>query len=255
MKDRYFRVQAKIGITKHPGGIEATNRLIQDCQITKGKKLLEIGCGAGTNTVYIAKRTGADITAIDLSPDMVETAKSKARKLKNVNFRVADAQKLPFKDNSFDIAISQSVTSFTKDKLKAIKEYKRVLKKGGFLGLIEPTWLHSKPPKDLVNYIKNVTDGCSPETEDKWSGLMKKAGLKEVIAHARKMGYIEQFSSEIRLVGFSMFGAWYRLIKYYLTDSEYRRMVNQMSRDAIHIPKGFMKNFGYGTYIAKKVNK
>jgi ubiquinone/menaquinone biosynthesis C-methylase UbiE len=94
----------------------------------RGKRVLEVGCGVGTDLVMFA-RDGADVTAIDLTERSVELAK---RNLMlhccTGDVRVADAEHLPFKDNYFDFVYSCGVLHHTTDTLKAISEIHRVLK-------------------------------------------------------------------------------------------------------------------------------
>ena len=96
-----------------------------------GKELLEIGCGLGTDLFQFA-RGGAIVTGVDLTPRSVELAKRRFS-LHGVpaNFFVADAENLPFPDNSFDVVYSFGVLHHTPNTAKAIQEACRVLRPGG----------------------------------------------------------------------------------------------------------------------------
>jgi ubiquinone/menaquinone biosynthesis C-methylase UbiE len=96
-----------------------------------GKRVLEIGCGPGHATVEAARR-GAKIVATDLAPGMVEFS---SRALPDLDFRVANAQELPFEDNSFDAAFGSFVIMLVPRPERAIEELTRVLKPGGRLAL------------------------------------------------------------------------------------------------------------------------
>lgn len=97
----------------------------------KGREVLEIGCGIGSDSRYISKR-GSNITSLDLSFDNVHFSLKGMEVLglqgKGVN---ADAEHLPFKDNSFDVVYSFGVLHHTLDTQKAINEVYRVLKPKG----------------------------------------------------------------------------------------------------------------------------
>ncbi len=98
---------------------------------TKDLRVLEIGCGLGTDGAQFAK-AGADYTGIDLTEAAVELAQRRFELFELPgSFRVADAESLDFPDNSFDIVYSHGVLHHTPDTAGAIKEVHRVLKPGG----------------------------------------------------------------------------------------------------------------------------
>jgi SAM-dependent methyltransferase len=97
----------------------------------RGLKVLEIGCGLGTDGAQFAK-AGADYTGVDLTGAAVELSR-KHFELFNLpgNFQTADAEKLDFADESFDLVYSHGVLHHTPDTAKAIREIHRVLRPGG----------------------------------------------------------------------------------------------------------------------------
>jgi len=56
IQQTFFDFAAEVGLTKHIGGLEATEVLLELCHISKGKYVLDVGCGAGVTHVFIAKR-------------------------------------------------------------------------------------------------------------------------------------------------------------------------------------------------------
>ncbi|MCJ7655637.1 MAG: class I SAM-dependent methyltransferase [Dehalococcoidia bacterium] len=96
-----------------------------------GKRVLEVGCGAGSDLLRFAK-AGALITGVDLSPRSASLAKTRLR-LYNCagSVLVADAEQLPFKTDSFDLVYSWGVLHHTPDTERAIKEVHRLTKPGG----------------------------------------------------------------------------------------------------------------------------
>jgi SAM-dependent methyltransferase len=97
----------------------------------RGLRVLEIGCGMGTDGAQFAA-AGADYTGIDLTEAAIDLARKRfaASGLKG-EFRVADAEKLDFADESFDVVYSHGVLHHTPDAEGAIGEIHRVLKTGG----------------------------------------------------------------------------------------------------------------------------
>ncbi len=109
-----------------------------------GKRVLEIGCGLGTDLLQFA-RGGADVTGIDLTPNSIELVQKRFRmESLQVDARVADAENLPFANDSFDLIYSFGVLHHTPNTQKAIDEVYRVLKPGGriIIMLYNKTSLH-----------------------------------------------------------------------------------------------------------------
>ena len=96
-----------------------------------GKRLLEVGCGLGTDLIEFA-RGGAVVTGVDLTPQSIELVRKRfALEGFAVDARVSDAEHLPFGDSSFDVVYSFGVLHHTPNTQQAIDEVYRVLKPGG----------------------------------------------------------------------------------------------------------------------------
>jgi len=96
-----------------------------------GLKVLEIGCGLGTDGAQFAE-AGADYTGVDLTDAAVELARTRFKLFGlSGDFRTADAENLDFADESFDLVYSHGVLHHTPDTGKAIQEVHRVLRRGG----------------------------------------------------------------------------------------------------------------------------
>jgi MPBQ/MSBQ methyltransferase len=110
--------------------------------VTSPIKVLDVGCGIGGTSRYLAKKYGdkATVTGITLSPNQVERATSlaKERGLSNANFQVMDALNMTFPDNSFDVVWACESGEHMPDKKKYVEEMTRVLKPGG--RIVIATW-------------------------------------------------------------------------------------------------------------------
>ena len=94
---------------------------------------LDIGCGTGVFTdLIVSTCSPATVVAIDPSEPQIETARKKAI-AQRVDFRVADSQKLPFSDNTFDIVVSALVINFISDRPQALAEMCRVCHPHGLI--------------------------------------------------------------------------------------------------------------------------
>jgi ubiquinone/menaquinone biosynthesis C-methylase UbiE len=102
-----------------------------DFASTRGLRVLEIGCGLGTDGGQFAK-AGADYTGVDLTEAAVELARKRFELFGLAGtFRTADAENLDFPDESFDLVYSHGVLHHTPNTAGAVREVHRVLRKGG----------------------------------------------------------------------------------------------------------------------------
>lgn len=108
---------------------------IDNLNIQRGEAVLDMGCGRGTETIKAALAAGPEGEAVglDITPAMIEVARSNAEELRvsNVRFMAGDIESLPFKDGSFDAVISNCVINHARDKETVYREIMRVLKEGG----------------------------------------------------------------------------------------------------------------------------
>ena len=98
-------------------------------------KILELGCGTGILWIKNLKRIPSSwkLTLTDLSPAMIAKTKENLSELKNnMVFKLVDAQKIPFKNHSFDLVIANHMLYHVHDRKEALSEIKRVLKPNGF---------------------------------------------------------------------------------------------------------------------------
>jgi ubiquinone/menaquinone biosynthesis C-methylase UbiE len=97
----------------------------------RGRSVLEVGCGAGVDLARFAKG-GAVVTGVDLAGSAIDLARTNFEQQGlQGRFEVADGERLPFPDNSFDMVYAHGVVQYTADPQRLVEECRRVLKPGG----------------------------------------------------------------------------------------------------------------------------
>ncbi len=112
----------------------------------RGKKVLDVGCGAGVDLLRFAKG-GAVVTGVDISSSAIELArKNAAYQGIDADLRVADGEDLPFDDGTFDLVFAHGVIQYSNSTQRVIDECRRVLKPGGeaiFQAYNRHSWLNA----------------------------------------------------------------------------------------------------------------
>jgi SAM-dependent methyltransferase len=145
VRDYWNRHIHDLEITRHPVGsrgffddldqyhFEKLHHLLRlvDFDGYAGRRVLEVGCGAGVDLARFAKG-GAIVSGVDLAASAIDLARANfdQQGLRG-EFQVADGERLPFPDNAFDLVYAHGVVQYTADPNRLVEECRRVLKPGG----------------------------------------------------------------------------------------------------------------------------
>ncbi|MFC1803618.1 class I SAM-dependent methyltransferase [Thermoproteota archaeon] len=212
----------------HLGGEKATNDLLKMCNITSGLSVLDVGCGTGYTACKIAKEYGSMVTGVDISEIMVSKAKNRANKeglKEKVEFKVADVFNLPFEDDSYDIALFESVlTPIPGNKIDALREVIRVVTLGGIIGANESIIMESAP-EEFLQLIEKHPATYDLFTPEKLRALFEEAGLSVLELSSVKKSEAPKAMREMgltKLISFMVKSYW-RVLGKLITDSRFRR--------------------------------
>jgi ubiquinone/menaquinone biosynthesis C-methylase UbiE len=179
-------------------------------------RILDVGTGTGFLAILLAE-LGHEVVGLDLSRGMIEVAREKARKAGvKVEFKLGDAENLPFRDRSFDAVICRHLLWTLPNPEKAVEEWSRVVKSGGKVVVIDGKWYdrsvrtkirrfvgrigialcERRNPWKNYHYRKDVNKelpfygGSSPE---KVVGLFRNAGLS---ASVKDLSWIREMQKK-----------------------------------------------------------
>jgi SAM-dependent methyltransferase len=139
---------------------ESGETLVKGLGITKGLKVLDLGCGDGTTAIPGA-RLGADVLGVDIAKNLVEVGNKRAKEqgLTNCKFQEGDASNLhELKDHTFDLVVSIFGAMFAPKPFDVAKEMVRVTRPGG--RIIMGNWIPNDPT--LVAQILKISSSYSP---------------------------------------------------------------------------------------------
>ena len=178
----------------HPGGMALTKHTAELANLKPGLKLLDVSCGRGTQSIFYAQEYGVEVTGLDLSEEMVQTAmeNTKNANIDNlVSCKLGDSQDLPFDDNSFDIVVNECAVGIPDDSQKVLDEMVRVAKPGGVIVIHESTW--RKKLSDAEKEEISERYGTTPLEYDEWISMLQKAGVREILTEFDEWSKPEMF--------------------------------------------------------------
>ena len=143
MHHGYYGKRGNRKLNRRQAQIDLIEELLIYAQVNNANNILDVGCGIGGSTLYLAQKFNCNGTGITLSPVQVSRATERAKEanlVQQTQFLRANALEMPFEDHTFDLVWSLESGEHMPDKTKFIQECYRVLKPNG--KLIMATWCH-----------------------------------------------------------------------------------------------------------------
>ncbi|WP_340818929.1 class I SAM-dependent methyltransferase [Methanolobus sp. WCC4] len=192
----YYDFMSYLGVQYfHIGGPRSTEEMAKLCHIDRTSKVLMVGCGSGFSACFLAKITGCYVIGIDIAEMPIKNARVRSideRVEDRTEFITGDAYNLPFKEDSFDVVITEFVSQFL-DKERAFGEFMRVLGPGAYAGInemyrdddIEP---HLKTKIDEAEALFTEVTGLhfNMHTPEEWRYYFERAGFKDIEIHKHR---------------------------------------------------------------------
>lgn len=228
-------------INRLPGGKKAPKKMLDLASIMPSDKVLDVGCNSGFCTLETARLKKAQVTGVDISADMISSAKALLTKeadsiQKIVTYQQGDAMNLDFSDKVFDFVFSGGSTVFVSNIPKVLKEYKRVVKDWGMIG--ELVFFYKNAfPTDIVNEInKKLNINIQYWNLDWWLNQYKSAGLE----------IFEYYVSETEIVDLDKISDYVdTLVDSFIGSQENRNYISTNKAKLIDLYSLFNKNNQY----------
>lgn len=228
-----------------PGDDDSTREALKACNLPVNADILDIGCGPGAQTMVVAEQLpGASIIAIDFHAPYLEQLEGSAQAAgyaDRITTYHGDMNQLPFSPDSFDLIIAEG-SAYIIGFVNALKSWKPLLRKNGYIAVTELVWLTVTPPEEAVAFFNKEYPAMT--TPEKIITVFQETGYKP-FKHFTipDKGWWDEYYTPLaeRL----------DLMEKKYADDETGQTVIQITRQEIDIRKRLGENYGYEYFIAQ----
>ncbi|MGH9738896.1 MAG: class I SAM-dependent methyltransferase [Candidatus Acidiferrales bacterium] len=168
-----------LGDSFHPGGMRLTERLGTLLSLKRHACVLDVASGTGTSGLFLAGRFGCEVVGVDYSGQNMERANELAANrglASRVHFEMGDAERLQFPDASFDAVVCECAFCTFPDKATAAREFARILRPGGRVGISDLT-RGSVLPKELEGLLAWIACIADAQPLESYADYLRSADL------------------------------------------------------------------------------
>lgn len=175
--------------------LKLAKKLLGYVETSDEADFLEIGCGNGEVSKYIARTYRGRVTGIDIDPEQVKIASDNDGDITHLKYLEADSTDLPFEDDSFDVVLSFGVLHHIDSWDNALAEIKRVLRKGGYFIYADVIY-----PEAITNMdsSSSLSFGLTTVDVDEVDVIMEKNGFSKVHSSLQKSLVIKNYEAVYR---------------------------------------------------------
>lgn len=174
-----------LGESFHPGGNRLTRQLAEQALVGPASRVLDIACGPGNSARLLADEFGAIVTGVDYSNSLLEQARNLtvvAGLSQRVDFLHAEAQHLPFEQDTFDVVFCECALCTFADAPRVLTEMLRVLKPGGRLALSDII-INAPVPDALQSALGHALCIAGARSAGEYQTLISAAGFNPPRSH------------------------------------------------------------------------
>jgi ubiquinone/menaquinone biosynthesis C-methylase UbiE len=175
-------VEYLLGQSFHPGSTKLTRQLASATLVSPSSSVLDVACGIGTSARTIASDFGAAVIGCDYSAANLERAMNVSRAAEldgKTRFVRANAERLPFEPESFDVALCECSLCLFENMDNALQQLHRVLKPGGRIGTSD-FFLNAPVPNSLTGLLGKVLCVSGAQSADGYREALSRAGFEYI---------------------------------------------------------------------------
>jgi ubiquinone/menaquinone biosynthesis C-methylase UbiE len=231
---------------QRPNRLRLATQIIEAANVRPGCQLLEIGCGEGLTSAFLAEYLGAKVIGVDLESRILDSAVTRravGQPTPQISFCLSDAIWLPFSAGEFDCIWCESTFSTLDEKWLVVQEFRRLLKAGGKLIVLD--FVLGKPvSKQLQNLISFLPCLGRTTTAKDYIAMFESSGFETTM--------VMDYSEEVKKSGYwlgRMFGSLDELVSRSASRKCSSTSQNSPTRPSMENFQQFLKNAQLGYFL------